>query len=545
MCGIWVYLDKKPTQTSEELYYHFMRTSHRGPDYSSFQRFGESTFIGFHRLDIMDPSPLSNQPYIIEMPNGEVAIFVCNGEIYNYLELNEKYHLGLTRHSDCMVIPLLYNAVGMDYKRFVGLFETEVKGEFAFVMTFFSNGTNRVTNVIAGRDQIGVRPLYTGSYKDSLLFSSEIKSANFFRGNVREFEPGTIQRACYDEDGTMSYIDVQPFEWVSNVTSIYKPREKYAEDVRAAVTNCVARRLNADVPIGFLLSGGVDSSLVCAVASELIGSGRTVRTFCCGMEGSTDLLYARKVADFLGTDHTEVVFTAEEALETIADVIHTVETWDTTTICASVGQYMVSKFISQNTNIKVVLVGEGPDEVCSSYLFNWYAPSPDKLHHTAVEYVKDIHTYDIKRVDRCFAAFGLEARVPYLDPEFIKVYWEIPSYERLPKTNGHEKWWLRKAFDNTDGPPVLPQEVLWRRKEAFSDSISSTSRSWFEIVRDHIQEQYKMTEEQFYLHSFVEMFGKKRVGIINKPWQPKWDNHGKELTEYVDPSARTLGVYNA
>lgn len=543
MCGIWLYIDKNSKHSSEELYQHFMKTSHRGPDHSSFQKFGDSTFLGFHRLDIMDPTPLSNQPFIIELQNGEVVVFICNGEIYNYLELNEKYNLGLTRHSDCMVIPLLYKAVGMDYQRFVRLFDTEVKGEFAFVMTFFNPGTNTVSNVIAGRDHIGVRPLYCGSKNGSLLFSSEVKSTNFFDGLIREFEPGTIRRVCYDDDGSMSYIDVQPFEWVSHTLSTYKPREQYLDDVRTAVTNSIARRLTADVPIGFLLSGGVDSSLVCAVASQLIGSGRNLRTFCCGMEGGTDLLYARKVADFWGTDHTEVIFTAEEALAAITDVIYTVETWDTTTIRASVGQYLVAKYISKHTNIRCVLVGEGPDEICSSYLFNWYAPTAEQLHYTAVEYVKDIHKYDIKRVDRCFAAFGLEARVPYLDPEFIKAYWEIPAIERVPQANGIEKWWLRKSFDPEGRPPVLPQEVLWRKKEAFSDGISSTTRSWFEIVREHIREQYGMSEEQFYLHSFVEMFGKRRVNIIDKAWQPKWDRAGKEVTEYVDPSARTLDVY--
>jgi asparagine synthase (glutamine-hydrolysing) len=492
----------------------------------------------------MDLSPVSNQPYVIEMPNGEVVVFVCNGEIYNYVELNNKYCLGLTRHSDCLVIPLLYKAVGMDYKTFIQLFQEEIKGEFSFVMTFFNPCTNNVSSVIAGRDHIGIRPLYYGTYKESILFSSEIKSCIFFKGNVKEFEPGTIQRVCYDDDGIMSYIDIQPFEWVSNVYPVVGSPRDYLADIRNAVTNSIHRRLNSDAPIGFLLSGGVDSSLVCSVASRLIGSGTNIRTFCCGMEGGTDLIYARKVAEFLGTDHTEIIFTAEEALSVINDVIYTVETWDTTTIRASVGQYLVAKYISENTNIKVVLVGEGPDEVCSSYLFNWYAPNADQLHYAAVEYVKDIHKYDVKRVDRCLSAFGLEARVPYLDPEFIRAYWEIPAAERLPQTRGFEKWWLRKSFDPEGEPPFLPQEVLWRRKEAFSDGISSTKQSWFEIIKEHITANYSMTEEQYYIHTFVELFGKRRLNIINKAWQPKWNREGKEIKEYVDPSARTLGVYN-
>jgi asparagine synthase (glutamine-hydrolysing) len=544
MCGIWVYVDKNTKLTNEELYNHFMRTSHRGPDHSSFQKFGDDVFIGFHRLAIMDPSPLSNQPFVIDMGNGEVAVFICNGEIYNYRELNDKYNLGLSRHADCMVIPLLYRACGMDYKRFIDFFIEEIKGEYAFVMTFFNSMNNRVSHVIAGRDHIGVRPLYYGCYKDTILFSSEIKSCEFFNGTVKEFHPGTIQRVCYEDDLIMSYIDVQHIEWCSSVLSTYKTQEQYLEDVRNALNNSVMRRLNSDAPIGFLLSGGVDSSLICSIACNIIGSGRNVRTFCCGMEGGSDLIYARRVAEFLGTDHTEVIFTEEEALTVINDVIHTVETWDTTTIRASVGQYLISKFIRENTDIKVLMVGEGPDEVCSSYLFNWYAPSPERLHYAAVEYVKDIHKFDVKRVDRCVSAFGIEARVPYLDPEFIRAYWEIPPKERVPNAYRIEKWWLRKSFDSEDGPPILPPDVLWRRKEAFSDGISSTSRSWFQTIRRYIVETFNMTEEEYYIHTFVELFGKKRLNIIDKYWQPKWNRDGEDITDYVDPSARTLGIYD-
>jgi asparagine synthase (glutamine-hydrolysing) len=545
MCGIWIYIDKNTKLTNEEVYNHFMRTSHRGPDHSSFQQFSDKVFIGFHRLSIIDQSPLSNQPFVIEMPNGEAVVFICNGEIYNYRELNEKYRLGLTRHSDCMVIPLLYRAVGMDYMRFIELFHSEINGEFSFVMTFFNPATNKVSNVIAGRDHVGVRPLYYGSYKDSVVFSSEIKSCEFFKGTVKEFSPGSIQRFCYDDDGLMSYIDVQHFDWIYNVVATPKTDEKHQGDIKRALTNSVMRRLHSDAPIGFLLSGGVDSSLVCSVASHLIGSGKSLRTFCCGMEGGSDLLYAKSVAEFLETDHTEVIFTVEEALQAINDVIHTVETWDTTTIRASVGQYLIAKYIRENTDIKVVLVGEGPDEVCSSYLFNWYAPSPEQLHYAAVEYVKNIHQFDLKRVDRCMSAFGIETRVPYLDPEFIRAYWEIPAKNRIPQDKGIEKWWLRKSFDVDNGPPMLPQEVLWRKKEAFSDGISSTEKSWFKTISKFIRENYNMSEEEYYIHTFVEIFGKKRLSIIDKYWQPMWDKNGNEYNGYVDPSARTLDIYGS
>lgn len=559
MCGIWMYVEKKKRYANEELYTHFMNMTNRGPDHSTFQEFGDNTFLGFHRLAVMDPSPLSNQPFVMEMPNNEVAVFVCNGEIYNYLELNEKYQLGITRHSDCMVIPLLFQAVGYDYHRFVTLFQHEVKGEYAFVMAFFDATKNEITNILVGRDHVGIRPLYYGIYRDAIFFTSEIKSGNFFKGTLNEFAPGTIQKVMFLEGVSrsssslgsssssaecVSYcIDISPFEWVSHVLAVKKPDHLYLEHIRTAVASSVLSRLSSDTPIGFLLSGGLDSSLVCSVASRLVGSGRHLRTFCCGMKGGTDLLYARKVAAFLETEHTEVIFTAADALAAINDVIYTVETWDPTTIRASVGQYLVAKYISEHTNIKTILVGEGPDEVCSAYLYNWYAPNAEQLHFAAVESVKDIHKYDIKRVDRCFAAFGLEARVPYLDPTFIQAYWQLPAAERMPQTHGFEKWWLRKAFDPVDEPPFLPPEVLWRQKEAFSDGISSTDHSWFQIIQQHIQENYGMTEENYYLHTFVELFGKHRLQIIEKPWQPKWNKRGTPVTSFVDPSARTLDIY--
>ena len=347
--------------------------------------------------------------------------------------------------------------------------------------------------------------------------------------------------------------------------------------------NSVKRRLNADQPLAWLLSGGVDSSLVAAISARLLG--KRIRTFCCGMAGGTDLVYARQVAEHIGSDHTEVLFTAEEALAAIPDVIKTIESWDTTTVRASVGQYLVSKHIGTKTDCKVVLVGEGPDEVCSSYLFNWYAPSGAAIDACARESVKNIHHYDVKRADRCIARWGLEGRVPLLDPEFIESYWVIPGEERHPRERGLEKWWLREAFAGTG---LLPDEVLYRKKEAFSDGISSSakrsgelkedasgqpkddhsaaprelkeSKSWFEIIQAWVED--KVTNEElsmaattyphcppttkeayYYRRLFCESIGANRQTIIPAYWQPKWSADGKEVTSYVDPSARTLTVY--
>jgi asparagine synthase (glutamine-hydrolysing) len=318
--------------------------------------------------------------------------------------------------------------------------------------------------------------------------------------------------------------------------------------------NSVRRRLAADKPIAWLLSGGVDSSLVAALSAKMLG--KRIRTFCCGMNEGTDLVHARAVAKHIGSNHTEVYFTPDEGLAAIDDVIRTIESWDTTTVRASVGQYLVSKFIGTQTDCKVVMVGEGPDEVCSSYLFNWYAPSGYALDTAAKEYVKNIHYYDVKRADRCIARWGLEGRVPLLDPEFIESYWNIPSKQRMPTYKGMEKWWLREAFAGTN---LLPDSVLWRKKEAFSDGVSG-QKSWFQIIQEWVDD--KVTDEElvaaaekypyctpstkeayYYRKVFCQYFGEHRQEVIPGYWQPKWSANGVEVKGYIDPSARVLDVY--
>jgi asparagine synthase (glutamine-hydrolysing) len=298
------------------------------------------------------------------------------------------------------------------------------------------------------------------------------------------------------------------------------------------------------------------------------------------MNEGTDLKFARMVAKHIGSAHTEVLFTPQDGLDAIPDVIRTIESWDTTTVRASVGQYLVSRYIGTQTDCKVVMVGEGPDEVCSSYLFNWYAPSGDALDKCAKEYVRNIHYYDVKRSDRCICRWGLEGRVPLLDPEFIKAYWGVPPNERMPTFKNMEKWWLREAFSGTG---VLPDAVLWRKKEAFSDGVSAApsttshtgadmvsvghpkepvSKSWFQIIQEWVEtkvsdeelanasEKYpyctpKTKEAYYYRRVFCEIFGENRQKIIPGYWQPKWYANGQEVTEYIDPSARVLGVYSS
>lgn len=558
MCGIWSLVNlKKKNLDVVKLFQDFYNLKHRGPDNSYFETYN-NVMIGFHRLAIMDDTFSSNQPFIFEDKHRTV-IFICNGEIYNFKEIIERYKLPSYIKNDCMVIPeaymdmLKYNAED-DFNRFI---KEDVKGEFAFMLFEFDSLKN-LKKVIVSRDEIGVRPLYfTPDSKDTLFFSSEIKGGISQTDRITEFPPGHIFTYTIDE---LENIECDKF----NYSTVYDITPKnphvlnqsgHLQAVQESVLNSVRRRLCADKPLAFLLSGGVDSSLVAAISAKILG--KPIRTFCCGMNEGTDLQFARKVAKHIGSTHTEVFFTPEEGLAAIPDVIKTIESWDTTSVRASVGQYLVSKWIGQNTDCKVVMVGEGPDEVCSSYLFNWYAPHGTALDVTAKEYVKNIHYYDVKRADRCICRWGLEGRVPLLDPEFIKTYWDIPGGARMPTYSNMEKWWLREAFRDTG---ILPEEVLWRKKEAFSDGVSG-EKSWYQIIQEHVENQVTdkemsmakeifpyctpQTKEAFYYRKiFCSVFGEERQEVIPGYWQPKWNAQGREVTEYIDPSARVLSVYN-
>lgn len=574
MCGIWTLINLKGKNLKmAELFQDFYNLKHRGPDNSYFESY-KNVLIGFHRLAIIDDTFASNQPFILEDGNRTV-IFICNGEIYNYKEIATTYNLSGS-NGDCYVIPQAYLSMtkynaDVDFNRFV---REDIKGEFAFILFEFDRLKN-LKKVIAARDEIGIRPLYySPDTIDTLLFSSEIKGCLSQTTKITEFPPGHVFTYNIDE---LTNVKLTKYQFSSVYNSYLDhmndlmPQHIRLNLVQKSVLNSIRRRLNADKPFAFLLSGGVDSSLVAAVSVKILG--KPIRTFCCGIgsgtysvDGSpsfttgegTDMKFARQVAQHIGSTHTEVFFTPQEGIDAIPDVIRTIESWDTTSVRASVGQYIVSKWIGTNTDCKVVMVGEGPDEVCSSYLFNWYAPNGEELNTCAYEYVKKIHYYDVKRADRCISRWGLEGRVPLLDPEFINTYWKIPPEKRMPTFKNMEKWWIREAFQNTG---MLPYEVLWRKKEAFSDGVSAGEKSWFQIIQDWVASKVtdlemacaaqkypyctpKTKEAYYYRQIFCSIFGEERQTVIPGYWQPKWSVDGKEITEYIDPSARILDVYN-
>jgi asparagine synthase (glutamine-hydrolysing) len=309
--------------------------------------------------------------------------------------------------------------------------------------------------------------------------------------------------------------------------------------------------LESDRELGALLSGGLDSSLVVSIASKYLHQfGKRLKTFSIGLPGSTDKEYAEMVATFCNTDHTHIELTTEYFLSALKHVIYATETFDITTIRASTGQYLVSKWISEHTNIKVLLIGDGSDELTAGYMYFHKAPSPTDLHIENKKLLTEIHFYDVLRADRGIATHGLEARVPFLDHRFVDLYMSLDPSLRIPTESRIEKWLLRKSFDTGR---YLPAPVLWRKKEAFSDGVSSVQKSWYQIVQESAEQMYTdeqlasaqqlythcppPTKEALYFRDIFESLYPNTSHVIPHYWLPNWCGDIKE------PSARVLDVY--
>ena len=532
MCGIWTYISKN----KKDYYDYFKKIANRGPDASIYMNFLEAT-IGFHRLSIIDKSLAGMQPFF-----DDNLILICNGEIYNYKELNYKHICNTS--NDCLCLLKLYKK--LPFNEFISVMSKNVIGEFAFVILEFNS--NGITKIISGRDCFGVRPLYYSNENingtNELIFSSELKGVPHDFKNVKEFPCGSIIVFDYSNEITETIYDI-----TNDIYNI-KPDPKYdLYKIKETLTEAVKVRLMADNPdeIGFYLSGGLDSSILCSIASKLVYP-KQIRTFSIGFKGSTDLPYAKKVATYINSIHKEIIITEKEALDVIDEVIYATCSYDITTIRASCCQYLLSKYIKEFTNIKIIINGDGSDEVLGGYIFNYYAPSPELFHNSCLKYTKEIHMYDGRRLDRCLGFWGLEARVPFLDINFVKTIWSIPAPMRMPVYNNCEKFLLRQVFNDEKH---LPEDCLFRKKEAFSDGISSKEKSWFSIITDKMNEivnDERMKDDNnvnpskeayYYKNMFIEYFGKDRLSIIPHYWQPDF----LEPNIYIDPSARVLKIY--
>jgi len=474
MCGIFGILDIKSDVA--ELRTQALELSkllrHRGPDWSGIWN-NDNAILCHERLAIVDVDT-GAQPLISS--NGKQALAV-NGEIYNHKALAAEYaaDYDFATKSDCeVIIPL--------YQRFGPEFIDKLEGMFAFVIYDETNNT-----YLIARDHIGIIPLYTGYDEHGNFYvASEMKALVPVCKTVSEFPPGH-----YLDSSSGQLVKYYQRDWMSydNV----KDNETNLEDLKAAFEKSVKSHLMSDVPYAVLLSGGLDSSLVSAVAAQYVAKRvedgdqsdawwPRLHSFAVGLEGAPDLLAAKKVADMIGTVHHEINFTIQEGLDAIRDVIYYLETYDTTTIRAATPMYLMTRKIKA-MGIKMVLSGEGADEIFGGYLYFHKAPNAKEFHEETVRKLDRLHMFDCARANKSTSAWGVEARVPFLDKEFIDVAMRLNPKDKMCVDGKMEKWILRKAFDDNT---YLPDEVLWRQKEQFGDGVGY---SWIDSIREFVEEQ--------------------------------------------------------
>ena len=433
MCGIFAFLQKNSELSNERLKECGLKCSHRGPDNTkdiSYDIDIYKLYLMFHRLAINGLTELGDQPLTLNN-----KILICNGEIYNYKKLAEKYNLILPKGcSDCEVILHLYEKVGIHETIY------NLDGVFSFVLFAFN-----INKLIVGHDPIGVRSLYY-FVDNGFGFASEMKCLIDLSSNVKMFPPGTYLQYTF-EDG-FDFIKYYNFDY----PTINEDEILIQNNIKEKLINAVDKRLMAEKPIGCLLSGGFDSSLITALAVKKI---KNLKTFSIGLPDSPDILAAEKVAKFLKTEHTSIILTEEEMLSGIEDTIKQIESYDITTIRASTPMFLLAKYIRDNTNIKVILSGEGADETSGSYLYFHNAPNPDEFKKETIRLVKENQYFDILRADKTTAGAGLEIRVPFYDKDFVNYYMSINPKLKMIR-NGFEKYLLRKTFENE-----LPEEIAW------------------------------------------------------------------------------------
>ncbi len=528
MCG-FVVMEGQPSEIDQSLFEsEFQKIKHRGPDDHQIVPFSNG-IIGFHRLAIMDLSDHGRQPFRSQDQN----LLVCNGEIYNYEQLKKECvtHTFIS-HSDCEVLLPLYETWGI--KKLV----ENLDAEFALVIW-----DEKKKKLLAARDPMGIRPLFYGLTKNNkIVFASEVKSLINQCVMVSPFPPGHF----YDGESFHSYLDLGVVEG-SSITD----ESKILTGIRTLLTEAVHKRLQSDAEVGFLLSGGLDSSLVCAIAQKFYK--KPIRTFSVGMEtDAIDSKYAKIVADYIGADHTNILMTKEEVLSALREVIYHLETWDITTIRASMGMYLICKAIHKTTNIKVLLTGEVSDELFG-YKYTDFAPSASEFQNEAKKRIQELFIYDVLRADRSISAHALEARVPFSDTDFVKFVMSIDPAIKM-NTTGMGKNLLRKAFVETNGKKnILPDEILWREKAAFSDAVGHSMVDEIKLYAEkmYTDEEYSrgkrkysycppFTKESLLYRDIFEEFYPGHSALIKDFWMPNasWPN-----CQVNDPSARVLSNY--
>lgn len=501
----------------------FARTVSRGPDDTRIVNTGQGV-MGFHRLAIMGLTAEGMQPFQL---GGRVL--VCNGEIYGFRSVKEQLEdkgYVFKSDSDCEILLPLYEEYGTE------MFSM-LDAEFALVL--YDGNT---ASYVAARDPLGIRPLYYGYDEDGqMIFASEAKNLVGLTERIMPFPPGH-----YFKDGKfICYRDITAVKHVCE-----DDVETVCQTIRQKLVRGIEKRLDADAPLGFLLSGGLDSSLVCAVSAKILK--KPIRTFAIGMsEDAIDLKYAREVADYLGADHTEIIITKQQVLSALPEVVKALGTYDITTIRASMGMYLICKAIHETTDIRVLMTGEVSDELFG-YKYTDFAPSPEAFQEEAVKRIREIHMYDVLRADRCISVHSMEARVPFGDLDFVSY---VMAVDPAKKMNVYHKgkYLLRHAFEGD----YLPYNILMREKAAFSDAVG---HSLVDDLKAYAEERYSdaefeqkcgayshakpFTKESLLYREIFERFYPGQSHMVVDFWMPNKSWKGCDVN---DPSARVLSNY--
>lgn len=500
----------------------FERTISRGPDASKIIDTSQG-YLGFHRLSIMGLNDAGMQPFQLDK-----NYVVCNGEIYGFEKIKEKLSGKYTfkSESDCEILLPMYKEYGC------GMFKM-LDAEFACIIYDGDKG-----KYIAARDPIGIRPLYYGfDATGTIIFASEAKNLVGIAKEIMPFPPGHY----YIDGKFICYSDI------ARVDEVFKDDiETVCKNIHNKLVAGVEKRLVADAKVGFLLSGGLDSSLVCSIAAKK--SEAPIKTFAIGMsEDAIDLKYAKEVAEFIGSDHKEIIITKDDVLSSLETVIHLLGTFDITTIRASMGMYLICKAIHEQTDIRVLLTGEISDELFG-YKYTDFAPSAEAFQKEAEKRIRELHMYDVLRADRCISVNSLEARVPFGDLDFVKYVMAVDPEMKLNKY-GKGKYLLRHAFEGD----YLPESILYREKAAFSDAVGHSMVDYlkeyaevfytddeFEEKRIKYSHAVPFTKESLLYREIFEKYYPGQGKMIVDFWMPNREWEGCDVD---DPSARVLANY--
>lgn len=523
MCSIMGYLG---TSVDKETFKeHFDATISRGPDMQQIKAYGSDIILGFERLAIMGLTVEGMQPF--ELHGNAV---VCNGEVYGFRKIRKELEKEYTfrSESDCEILLPMYEKYGVEMFAMLD-------AEYACIIYDSKEG-----KLLAARDPIGIRPLFYGYDEDGgIFFASEAKNLVGLTKKVTPFPPGH-----YYKDGEfICYRDMTKVESYSE-----DDLEETCKKIREKLVAGIEKRLDSDAPLGFLLSGGLDSSLVCAVSAKILK--KPIKTFAIGMStDAIDLKYAKEVADYIGSDHKEIIITKEDVLAALPEVISILGTFDITTVRASIGMYLICKAIHEQTNIRVLMTGEISDELFG-YKYTDFAPDAESFQKEAAKRIRELYMYDVLRADRCISSNSIEARVPFGDLDFVSYVMSINPEKKL-NVYGKGKYLLRHAFEGD----YLPYDILMREKAAFSDAVGHSMVDYLKAYADekYTDAEYEagiakydyvkpFTKESLLYRDIFETYYPGQAEMIVDFWMPNKEWEGCNVD---DPSARVLKNYGA